>query len=86
MTNPTPRFAANRSHNGKSHVYSEYHFHDGKGGTFPGWIARCSCPGVNNGHTQAHGAMLPLSGSTPNLCKSGARLVAQLVTSGTIPA
>ena len=68
----------NRSHNGRQHVYREIH------DTWPGtdqprvyYSARCSCPGTNNGHTQAAGALIPATPENArNVCKSGARFLA----------
>ncbi len=72
-------FFLNRSHNGKQHVYREIH------DTWPGtneprisFVPFCSCPGTNNGHTQAAGALMPATPENArNVCKSGARRLAQ---------
>lgn len=66
----------NRSNGNKQHVYVQITDTMADGTVRISYMARCSCPGTNNGRTQARGTMyFAVAGQSRNVCKHGGRIL-----------
>jgi hypothetical protein len=67
----------NRSNGNKQHVYVQTSDTKADGTVRLSYMACCTCPGTNNGTTQARGTMyLAVAGQARNVCKHGGRILA----------